>query len=249
MTLQLVKMTDSFSCYARGEFEARFIYNEIFESHEYDGPELPEAPFIVDAGANIGLFSLYMKEKYPLAKIIAFEPAPESFDALNRNLALHNATGVVPYPYALGSQAYSATFTYYPNAPGNSTLNLKEKELHQRLIKENYSEMPTDEVWKDSTQFPVPVNRLSHFLNCYHSDIATIDLLKIDVEGTELDVLGGVDDKHWDNIQNVVLEVSDVCGSLDKVKQLLQSKGFTVTCVAAGDAKEIIMLYMVTACR
>ncbi|KAF7586023.1 hypothetical protein BBP40_009656 [Aspergillus hancockii] len=246
MSLQLVKMADNFSCYARGEHVSRFIYDEISKDHEYDGAELSEAPFIIDVGANIGLFSLYMKAKYPLAKIIAFEPAPESFDALNRNLTLHSTSNIMAYPYALGLQASTATFTYYSDAPGNSTLNVEEKGIHRRLLKENHSGAFMDELWKDATQFSVSVNPLSHFLNCYHNDIA--DLLKIDVEGTELDVLGGIDEIHWDKIQNVVVEVSDVCGSLDKVKQMLQSKGLTVTCVAAEGVKEALMLHMVTAC-
>ncbi|GAB1191419.1 hypothetical protein APSETT444_000592 [Aspergillus pseudonomiae] len=249
MTLRLVKLSDKFSCYTRGENEARFIYHEIFEAHGYDRVELPKAPIIVDVGANIGLFSLYMKEKYPLAKILAFEPAPENFEALNRNLAFHMVSTVVAYPYALGIQACSALFTYFPNMPGNSTMNIEEKECQIRLFRENYDEAFGDDMFKDAKQITVPVNRLSYFLDRYHSNVEAIDLLKIDVEGTELEVLGGIDDADWSKVRNIVMEVSDLKGSLDKVKQLLETKGFTVSYVATQGIPEMFKLFIVTASR
>ncbi|KAB8205210.1 hypothetical protein BDV34DRAFT_235315 [Aspergillus parasiticus] len=249
MALRLVKLSDKFSCYARGENEARFIYHEIFEDHEYDKVELPKAPFIVDVGANIGLFSLYMKGKYPLAKIIAFEPAPENFEALERNLAFHMASTVKAYPYALGAYAGSAPFKYFPNMPGNSTLNIEEKEYQIQLFKENYDQTFADDMFKDAKQIMVPVDRLSLFLCLHHSDFEVIDLLKIDVEGTELEVLGGIDDRDWNKVRNIVMEVSNVKGGLDKVKQLLETKGFTVTYVAVRGIPELFKLFIVTACR
>jgi hypothetical protein len=78
--------------------------------------------------------------------------------------------------------------------------------------------------------------------------VGRIDLLKIDVEGVELEVLLGVDDFHWEIIRNVKTEVSDVSGTLRKVERLLQSKGFTVTCEAQGPVEELKM-YIVTAGR
>ncbi|KAE8159363.1 S-adenosyl-L-methionine-dependent methyltransferase [Aspergillus tamarii] len=249
MTLRLVQLSDKFSCYARGEDEAKFIYHEIFEDDEYDGFELPKAPFIVDVGANIGLFSLHMKEKYPDSKIIAFEPAPENFEALNRNLAHHMVSNVEAYPYALGTEACSAAFTYFPGAPGNSTLNMAEKECLIQIFKENYEKTLGNDIFKDTKQIMVPVNRLSYFLGQYHSNVETIDLLKIDVEGTEFEVLGGIDDADWGKVRNIVLEVSDLKGYLDKVKLLLETKGFTVTYGAARGIPEIFKMFIITACR
>ncbi|KAB8228165.1 S-adenosyl-L-methionine-dependent methyltransferase [Aspergillus alliaceus] len=249
MAPRLVKLADNFSCYTSGEHEAQFIYQEIFEHHGYDGPVLPDAPFIVDAGANIGLFSLYMKEKHPLARILAFEPAPESFETLKKNLALHNVSDVVAYPYALGTQACTAAFTYFPNVPGNSTLNMEEKRHQIQLFQENCSDILSDDVFEGAAEITVPVNRLSYFLNRDHSDVAAIDLLKIDVEGTELEVLGGLDDADWKKVRNIVMEVSDLEGSLEAARQLLESKGFTVTYVASREMPEVFKMYILTACQ
>ncbi|KAE8372301.1 S-adenosyl-L-methionine-dependent methyltransferase [Aspergillus bertholletiae] len=249
MTLHLIKLADKFSCYTRSENEARFIYNEIFQAHEYDVATLGKAPFIIDVGANIGLFTLYMKEKYPLAKILAFEPAPENFEALNRNLAFHMVATAVAYPYALGAEAGSAPLTYFPNVPGNSTLNMEEKKCHIELFREKYSVTFADDMFGGAREIVVPVNRLSYFLDRFHSEIDVIDLLKIDVEGTEMEVLGGIDDADWHKVQNIVIEVSNIKGGRDKVKELLESKGFTVTDMAAKGIPEIFKLFIVTASR
>jgi FkbM family methyltransferase len=247
MGLHLLELADGFSCYVSGDIEARNVYREIFQEHCYDGPDLPEAPVIVDVGAHIGLSCLYMKQKYPLSKIIAFEPAPETFEALRRNLELHGVSGVITYPYGLGSKSSTEMLTYYPLLHANSTFVPEGKELQKKLLTEGLGEEFTNELYAN-LQIPVPINRLSHFIESYHADVEKIDLLKIDVEGAELEVLLGVDDVHWATIRNVAMEVSDEYGALSKVERLLQSKGFIVTCEAQGPVEELKM-YIVTACR
>lgn len=156
---------------------------------------------------------------------------------------------VKAYPYALGASAGFAPFKYFPNMPGNSTLNVEEKEYQIQLFKENYDQTFADDMFKDAKQIMVPVNRLSLFLCLPHSNVEVIDLLKIDVEGTELEVLRGIDDRDWNKVRNIVMEVSNVKGGLDKVKQLLETKGFTVTYVAVRGIPELFKLFIVTACR
>lgn len=230
MVLSLLEIADGFSCYLSGLEEARLVYNEIYEDHCYDVAELSKAPFIVDAGANIGLFSIYMKQKYPLSRIIAFEPAPENFDALGRNLELHQATtGVVTYPCGLGTKAGVAAITYYPTSPANSTFYPEGKELQKRLCTEVLGQEISDKFFGNEIEISVQVNRLSHFLDTYYADVTEIDLLKIDVEGAELDVIGGIDDAHWARVRNIVVEAANTKGEVAKIEGLLQSKGFQVT--------------------
>merc|ERR1712146_394922 len=54
-----------------------------------------------------------------------------------------------------------------------------------------------------------------------------IDLLKIDVEGSELDVLRGIDDEHWGMVQQVVLEV-ETFALVRTITEILESRGFEV---------------------
>jgi hypothetical protein len=66
-----------------------FVYRDTIQG-QY-GFDLPFQPrVILDAGANIGLTSVYFAKKYPHARIVAIEPEASNFDVLTRN--------VRPYP-------------------------------------------------------------------------------------------------------------------------------------------------------
>jgi 31-O-methyltransferase len=60
------------------------------------------------------------------------------------------------------------------------------------------------------------------------SGIKAVDLLKIDVEGAEWEVLQGVDEADWPRLGQLVIEVHNVDGRLERVRELLESNGFTV---------------------
>lgn len=71
-----------------------------FAEELYDDPyklrdlNLRPGEVFVDVGANVGFVSVFVAKKYPDARIIAFEPAPETFKALERNLALNGIGNV-----------------------------------------------------------------------------------------------------------------------------------------------------------
>ncbi len=58
--------------------------------------------------------------------------------------------------------------------------------------------------------------------------IERIDLLKVDVEKSELDVLRGVEEQDWRKIRQVVVEAQDGDGRLARILELLESQGFEV---------------------
>ena len=53
-----------------------------------------------------------------------------------------------------------------------------------------------------------------------------IDLLKIDVEGDELEVLKGINEYSFDKIKQIVIEVHDIGNRLSDVIHILQGSGF-----------------------
>ncbi|MDQ3033485.1 MAG: FkbM family methyltransferase [Myxococcota bacterium] len=55
----------------------------------------------------------------------------------------------------------------------------------------------------------------------------TVDVLKIDVEGAEVDVLFGARDEQWDRIRQVVLEGTDLDGRLAEIRAFLTARGLT----------------------
>ncbi|HJL14479.1 MAG TPA: FkbM family methyltransferase [Sandaracinaceae bacterium LLY-WYZ-13_1] len=69
--------------------------------------------------------------------------------------------------------------------------------------------------------------------------VRRIDLLKVDVEGAELDVLLGLCERHWRRIEQVVLEGHDHDGRLREITGLLRARGFQTPRVARpGGAEE-----------
>jgi FkbM family methyltransferase len=251
MAVSLKEIVEGFSCYVIGYDEARLIHREIFEDYCYDVANLSENPVIIDVGANIGLFSIYMKQKYPASQIIAFEPAVETFEVLKQNLELFGTTdGVKTYPFGLGLKAEVATMTYYLDSPGNSTLYPQEKEQLSKVITNVFGQEMSDKVFGRHTEISVSINRLSHFLLTDFANISSVDYLKIDVEGAELDVLGGIDDVHWDMTKNVVIEAGNNNGELAKIEILLRSKGFNVVIeknprLSEDKRFEEVMLWMI----
>jgi FkbM family methyltransferase len=75
------------------------VYSDVLIGGEY-GFDLPFAPkTIVDAGANIGMASIFFARRYPGAKIIAIEPEASNFSLLMRNVRAYSA--IVPIHAAL----------------------------------------------------------------------------------------------------------------------------------------------------
>ena len=81
---------------------------------------------------------------------------------------------------------------------------------------------------------------LSQILHEY--SIPRIDLLKIDVEGAELDILEGIEDQHWPHILQIVMEVHDIQNRLDNIKTMLLDKGFKKVMTIQSDVSKILKL-------
>jgi hypothetical protein len=58
--------------------------------------------------------------------------------------------------------------------------------------------------------------------------VPRVDLLKIDVQKCEHEVIRGIDDEHWPQIRQIVIEVHDLDDRVAQVTSLLESRGFRV---------------------
>lgn len=140
------------------------LFEEIFISNDYFFQSASDHPLIVDAGSNIGISVLFFKWLYPASTIIAFEADDETFRLLERNIEANNLKGVRAYNVAIGGAEGSIDFYYQADRPGSHVnTTLKEKGL------------------KSSKKANAAL--LSKFLE------AQVDLLKLDIEGSETAVL------------------------------------------------------------
>ncbi len=92
------------------------VFHEIFCHRGYELPErahaaLSEQPVAIDAGANIGLFTLFLCDTAPETKVIAFEPDPENARIARLTLAgLIEAGQVELIEKAVGTRAWEIPF-------------------------------------------------------------------------------------------------------------------------------------------
>jgi len=220
--------------------ETRYLYGEIFEQRVYfePGVELPTDPVVFDVGANIGLFSLSVSEMRPAARIFAFEPIPEIADKLALNFALHGIDGAV-CRYGLGDRSGTAAFTYYPHVSLISGRVSDPQADRQAVAAFAVASLPADgprvaagEIDAmladrlETRERECDVRTLSAVIAEHR--IGRIDLLKIDVERSELDVLLGIDADDWQRIARVVVECEDASERERDVVALLEEHGFEV---------------------
>jgi FkbM family methyltransferase len=139
------------------------LLEEIFIYDVYSSEIKELHPYIIDCGSNIGMSVLYFKSQYPGAKILAFEPDHETFQLLSENVSVNNLDGVQLLNVALSDQDSEVQLFAKP-VPGSLTMSLFKSE--------------------EKTQMKsVIAKKLSGYVN------AKVDLLKIDVEGSEIKIL------------------------------------------------------------
>lgn len=77
------------------------------------------------------------------------------------------------------------------------------------------------------------VKKLSNFI--HEEGIEKIDLLKIDVNGSELDIINGIDKDDFSKIKQVVIEVPLGGEKLETIKNILESSGFSKVTIEEQD--------------
>jgi FkbM family methyltransferase len=253
--LRSIELGDDLSFFTPAREDERFseaerIYRDVFERQSYlqHGIELAEAPVVVDAGANIGLFAVLVNRIRPNATMLCFEPIPQIAAALRSNLERHGARRTTVFPFALGARTeHQVEFTYYPMLPGNSTRHPAEKAEDEAVIAGRGGPELARRLYA-AEPARADVRRLSDVL-AELPEITTIDLLKVDVESSEVAVLEGIDEADWPRIRQAVVEVHAYDERLSAVSAILESRGFAVTSVAATDVPAAFNHHVVYAHR
>lgn len=222
--------------------EVGHFYEDIFVDRVYvrRGIRLPAGAVVFDVGANIGLFSLFAHLEAPGARLYAFEPVPAVCELLRANLARHGANATV-YNCALASRPGTAELTYYPRSTGMSSLyaDLAEERAVLETVLRNQMRRGESELAPllahagdylaerlREERFLVRLRTLSDVMA--EAEVERIDLLKIDVQKAELEVLLGLADGDWPRVRQIVVEVHDIDGRLNRLRRMLEGRGFRV---------------------
>ena len=165
---------------------------------------------VLDVGAHKGETINYLSKFFYFNKVYSFEPNPSSFFILKKyklSLNTRKQSKLELFKYALGVKKGKIAF-YSGKESSSSTIHdinftsnyYKKKNKYLNPFAQN------KEAFK---KINVNVNTLQNFITS--KNIKTIDLLKIDTEGSELNIIKGAKDKikrikvlyfehHYDNM-------------------------------------------------
>jgi FkbM family methyltransferase len=130
-----------------------------------------ESGIILDVGAHVGDTTELYRKYFSQSKIFCFEPFSESCDYLKKRFI--NDSNIKIVETALGSKDETKTL-YVSNY---SNLNSLQR--------------PNERAWGFADEKSVDVETITLDQFCLENDIKQIDILKLDVQGSELDVLMG----------------------------------------------------------
>ncbi|RKH24696.1 non-ribosomal peptide synthetase, partial [Corallococcus sp. CA031C] len=219
--------------------ETDYIYKEVFELQAYlrHGVTLNDGDCIFDVGSNIGLFSVFANQVCHAPRIFAFEPNPTVHAILSVNLALHAHHPTV-FDCGVAAEEGTAEFTFFPGFSLLSGFHA-DAETEKSVVKaymlnqENASpeqlaglaESADDllEERFEARTFTARLRTLSDIID--EHAVETIDLLKVNVEKSELQVLQGLREEHWGRIRQMVVEI-DVKENVEPITELVRQHGF-----------------------
>jgi FkbM family methyltransferase len=160
---------------------------------------IPDRAIIVDVGANIGNHSVFFAGVCRAAQVIPFEPNPVAIDMLQRNLFLNGFDNIDSSFLGIGCASKPGVAAI---KPANTQYNLGATAFQQ---------VPFDDHGQT-----IPVDSLDNIL-----PTKDVDLIKIDVEGMELEVLLGCENLVTRSKPLIYIEIWDYNPDLMPIFQWL----------------------------
>jgi FkbM family methyltransferase len=170
------------------------IYNKNFsEENFYKKLIETEKPVIIDIGAHTGESVDFFSKIFPNAKIYSVEPDPESYQKLVNNVA----SNVTTFNAAVGSSNKTLSFYQYDKSHLNSLYPINKDSQDSLGYAESCIEKKID----------VSCITLDSLVDKLDLTDIKIDLLKIDVQGAELDIFSS-GQNALKKINNITLELN-----------------------------------------
>lgn len=203
-----------FSMTTRAEFRRNFQnFEREREQIEALLADVEPDDIVWDVGASVGLYACLIADRLDDGRVICFEPNPPNVASLERNVALNEAGDIVEiHDVALADDRGTTTMLVKSDEAGESG-TLAEKDWMEHAVE---VAVETGDALVESGEVPPP------------------DVVKIDVEGAELDVIRGAEDAFSRDVCRVVhCEVHpgflpDFGGTVEDVVEAMEACGFEV---------------------
>ena len=191
-------------------FNQDYVSNDILVDGYYELKELKmlqkwltkkiNCGLALDVGANIGNHSVFFSNFF--SKVISFEPNPETYELLKINAK--SKKNISTYNYGLSNTKCIKNFFSYHLNYGGSTI-IKKKKYKYNKFRANFYKF-------DDLKIK-----------------SKVDLIKIDVEGSELNVLKGMEKTLRRHNPIVVFESqkNEIINGTSKVINFLRSKKYS----------------------
>ena len=166
------------------------VYGKVFAEKEYRFETLKPPKIIVDAGANIGLASVFFANAFPEATIISVEPEETNFALLKKNVAAYPQ--VIPVQAALWCD--------------NALINLIDPGINTEWNKWGFQTEGAGAKSRNKVCQQIQGMTVDRIMRDHN--IGFIDVLKIDIEGAEREVFA--DASHWiDKVGVIIIELHE----------------------------------------
>jgi FkbM family methyltransferase len=140
------------------------------DTYQLDNIDFVPGDVVLDLGGHVGMVSIYLAKKYPFIKIYSYEPSPFNYKHFLINLRANDVKNVRAFNQAVTQDGRDLNMiAYYQSNSGGVTAQLRNMKLPDRV------------------NFKAKSLTLDQIFN--QNQIERCKLLKIDIEGSEYEVL------------------------------------------------------------
>jgi FkbM family methyltransferase len=181
---------------------------------------------LYDVGANVGAYSLVAaRHTAGAAKIYAFEPSATTFAQLCRNIALNGCVDcVIPFPAAFGAENAVLSFNYTSMESGAARHSVGSASDRGMPFQPAYTQ-------------PILVYDMDGFIETFKLDTPTH--IKIDVDGTELEIVRGAQRTLGNpRLRTLMIELDWGTPEADATRAIIENAGFELALRTSHDAEQ-----------
>jgi FkbM family methyltransferase len=196
------------------------VFKEIFMEDVYCissvVKELPSNPVIIDIGANAGFFDILFLSKIPGATIYAYEPLPDNIQQIQKLISAN-------------PQLQDKLLTTQAAVTGTAKQNIDlyiEKEPQSSVVASVFANFDKRNTRKISVQC---ITLTEIIIN---NNLQTVDVMKIDCEGSEYDILYNTDPSIIRRAKMLLIEVHDLDehqNNITALNNFLKKTGYITT--------------------